>query len=61
VFPPALGSWDDLELAVDPIVERLLDARVSRVPRVARRVDRASYRILGPRLGPSAAPTQSGG
>jgi multiple sugar transport system substrate-binding protein len=61
VYPPALGSWDDLELAVDPIVERLLHARPAHVPRLTHRIDRASYRVLGPRLGPTAPPTQSGG
>jgi multiple sugar transport system substrate-binding protein len=61
VYPPAVAQWDELELAVDPLVDALLDGRPSAVPRQARRIDRASYRILGPRLGPSAGPSQSGG
>jgi multiple sugar transport system substrate-binding protein len=61
VYPPAVGQWDDLELAVDPLVGALLDGRPSAVPRLSRRIDRTSYRILGPRLGPSASPSQSGG
>jgi multiple sugar transport system substrate-binding protein len=61
VYPPAIGSWDDLELAVDPVLQRLLEVRPGGVQRVARDADRASYRVLGPRLGPTAAPSQSGG
>jgi multiple sugar transport system substrate-binding protein len=59
VYPPAIGQWDDLELAVDPLVETLLDSRPSAVPQLTRQIDRASYRILGPRLGPSASPSSS--
>jgi multiple sugar transport system substrate-binding protein len=61
VYPPEIADWDALELAVDPLIERLLDSRPSDVARTARRIDRASYRVLGPRLGPSASPDQSGG
>jgi hypothetical protein len=31
------------------------------VPMLARRIDRASYRVLGPTFGPSPSPSQSGG
>jgi multiple sugar transport system substrate-binding protein len=61
VYPPAIAQGDELELAVDPLVQQLLTGRPSRVARTARRIDRASYRVLGPRLGPSADPSQSGG
>jgi multiple sugar transport system substrate-binding protein len=57
VYPPPLDSWDQLEESVDPLVEQLLKGDPSQVPRTARRIDRASYRILGPRLGPSAQPS----
>jgi multiple sugar transport system substrate-binding protein len=61
VYPPDVGQWDDLDLAVDPLVGSLLAGTPSEVPRTARQIDRASYRILGPRLGPSASPSQTGG
>jgi multiple sugar transport system substrate-binding protein len=61
VYPPAIPQWDDLELAVDPLIAKLLAGPASAVPRAARRVDRASYRILGPTYGPSANPSQSSG
>jgi multiple sugar transport system substrate-binding protein len=61
VFPPAIGQWDDLETAVDPLVGSLLESNPSGVPRLARRIDRASYRVIGPRLGPTPAPSQSPG
>ena len=61
VYPPVVGQWDDIDLAVDPLLDRMLRGRPADVPRLARKVDRTSYRIIGPRLGPSAGPTQSGG
>jgi multiple sugar transport system substrate-binding protein len=60
VYPPVVSQWDDIDLAVDPLLEKMLDGRPANVPRLARRADRASYRIIGPRLGPSAGPSQSG-
>jgi multiple sugar transport system substrate-binding protein len=60
-FPPVVADTDELDLAVDPWLERLVRATPEEVPRLARRIDRASYRVLGPKLGPSASPTQSGG
>ncbi|HEY3530732.1 MAG TPA: extracellular solute-binding protein [Nocardioides sp.] len=57
VYPPAVSGSDELDLAVDPLLQKLLDGSPGDVPRLARRIDRASYRILGPRLGPSASPT----
>jgi multiple sugar transport system substrate-binding protein len=61
VYPPVVAQWDDIDLAVDPLLDRMLRGRPADVPRLARKVDRASYRIIGPRLGPSASPSQSGG
>jgi multiple sugar transport system substrate-binding protein len=61
VYPPEIGPWDDLELAVDPLLQQMVDGRPSEVARIGRRIDRTSYRILGPRLGPSALPSQSSG
>jgi multiple sugar transport system substrate-binding protein len=59
VYPPLLGQWDELDQAVDPLVVQLLRGRPSDVPTLSRRIDRASYRILGPRFGPTptASPT----
>jgi multiple sugar transport system substrate-binding protein len=61
VYPPLVGPADELELAVDPLVAKLLDGTPQQVPRLARRIDRASYRILGPKLGPSPLASQSAG
>ncbi|MGC4110712.1 MAG: extracellular solute-binding protein [Nocardioides sp.] len=61
VYPPDLAKWDDLELAVDPLISNLLDAQPADVPRLSRQIDRASYRVIGPTLGPSASPSQSSG
>lgn len=61
LYPPDIPQWDDLELAVDPLIEKLLAGPPSEVARTARTIDRASYRILGPKLGPSAIPSQSAG
>jgi multiple sugar transport system substrate-binding protein len=57
VYPPDLAASDDLEVVVDPLLEEMLGGSVSEVPRLARRIDRASYRILGPTYGPSASPS----
>ena len=59
-FPPVVGESDELDLAVEPWLEQLMRASPEEVPRIARRIDRASYRVLGPKLGPSASPSQSG-
>jgi multiple sugar transport system substrate-binding protein len=61
VYPPAISQWDDLDLAVDPLIQKMLEGRPSQVARTAHRIDGASYRILGPRYGPTPDPTQSGG
>ncbi len=61
VYPPVVGQWDDIDLAVDPMLDRMLRGRPTEVPRLTRKVDRTSYRIIGPRFGPSASPSQSGG
>jgi multiple sugar transport system substrate-binding protein len=57
VYPPVVDQWDDLELAVDPMLERMLRGTPSEVPRTTRQIDRTSYRVIGPRLGPSASPS----
>ena len=60
VYPPVIGQWDELELAVDPLVQTAADRQAVATWRGRpRRIDRASYRILGPRLGPSASPELS--
>jgi multiple sugar transport system substrate-binding protein len=61
VYPPLLGQWDQLDQAVDPLIEALMDGRPSDVPLLTRRIDRASYRILGPTFGPSSTASPSGG
>ena len=61
VYPPAVVGSDDLEMAVDPLLTDLLQGRPSEVPARARAIDRASYRVLGPKLGPTAEPSQSPG
>jgi multiple sugar transport system substrate-binding protein len=61
VYPPAIRQWDELEGAVGPLIEKMLDGTPAQVGHFARRIDRASYRVLGPRLGPSASPSQPGG
>jgi multiple sugar transport system substrate-binding protein len=61
VYPPPVAQWDEIDLAVDPLLDRMLRGRPAAVPGLARKVDRTSYRIIGPRLGPSVPPSQSGG
>lgn len=61
VYPPDIAQWDELETAVDPMLQQLVAGRPSEVARTSRRIDRASYRVLGPRLGPTAGPSQSSG
>jgi multiple sugar transport system substrate-binding protein len=60
VYPPLIGEWEDLDRAVDPLIDRLLRGRPSAVPRTSRRIDRASYGVLGPTFGPSATASPSG-
>jgi multiple sugar transport system substrate-binding protein len=60
VYPPLLGQWDGLDHAVDPLIDRLLRGRPSTVPPLSRRIDRASFGVLGPRFGPSATASPSG-
>jgi multiple sugar transport system substrate-binding protein len=59
-YPPVVGESDELDLAVEPWLERLVRAAPEDVPRLTRKADRASYRVLGPKLGPSAPASQSG-
>jgi len=61
VYPPDIAQWDELESAVDPMLQQLVTGKPSEVGRTSRRIDRASYRVLGPRLGPTAGPSQSSG
>jgi multiple sugar transport system substrate-binding protein len=60
VYPPLLGEWEELDEAVDPLIDRLLRGRPAAVPRTSRRIDRASYGVLGPTFGPSAPASPSG-
>jgi multiple sugar transport system substrate-binding protein len=59
-YPPIVADSDTLDLAVDPLLQDLVRARPADVPRLARKIDRASYGVLGPTFGPSASPSQSG-
>jgi multiple sugar transport system substrate-binding protein len=58
-YPPVVGESDELDLALEPWLERLVRAAPEEVPRLTRKIDRASYRVLGPTFGPSASPSQS--
>ena len=58
VYPPLIEESDQLDRAVDPLIDQLLRDRPRQVPRTTRRIDRASYGVLGPRFGPSP-PTAS--
>jgi multiple sugar transport system substrate-binding protein len=57
VYPTIVARADDLDRVVQPMLDELLDGNPSDVQRVTRRIDRASYRILGPTYGPSASPS----
>ena len=57
VYPPVVAAADDVDLTVDPLLDEMLRGTPEEVPRLARRIDRASYRLLGPRFGPSASPS----
>lgn len=57
VYPPVVAASDEVDLVVDPLLDEMLRANPADVPRYARRIDRASYRILGPTFGPSASPS----
>ncbi len=61
LYPPIVEDSDDLDLRVEPLLQRLVDGTPAEVPRLARKIDRASYRVLGPKFGPSAGPSQSPG
>jgi len=62
VYPPLIGQWEELDRAVNPLIDRMLRGRPPAVPPMSRRIDRASYGVLGPRFGPSptASPSASG-
>jgi multiple sugar transport system substrate-binding protein len=60
-FPPLVAKSDELDLAVEPWLKELVQGTPEEVPMLARRIDRASYRVLGPTFGPSPSPSQSGG
>jgi multiple sugar transport system substrate-binding protein len=59
-YPPIVADSDALDLAVAPLLQDLVRARPADVPELARKIDRASYGVLGPTFGPSASPSQSG-
>jgi len=58
-YPPIVAESDELDLAVEPLIEEMLDGTPADVPRMARRIDRASFRVLGPKFGPSPNPSQT--
>jgi multiple sugar transport system substrate-binding protein len=58
-YPPVVGDSDELDLAVQPLIQQMLDGTPQDVPPLARQIDRASYRVLGPKLGPTASPSQT--
>jgi multiple sugar transport system substrate-binding protein len=60
VYPPLIEPWEQLDAAVDPLIDRLLRGRPREVPRTSRRIDRASFGVLGPRFGPSATASPDG-
>ena len=60
VYPPLIAKWEELDSAVDPLIDRLLRGRPPAVPRMSRRIDRASFGVLGPTFGPSATASASG-
>ena len=61
-FPPLVAESDELDVAVEPWLQQLVRGTPEEVPALARKIDRASYRVLGPKFGPSASasPSQSG-
>ena len=52
--PDRRTDSDQLDLAVDPMLEPMLRGTPAEVPRTTRQIDRASFRVIGPRLGPPA-------
>jgi multiple sugar transport system substrate-binding protein len=60
-YPPIVADSDQLDLAVSPLLDRMLRGTPQEVPRMTRKIDRASYGVLGPKFGPSASPSQSAG
>jgi multiple sugar transport system substrate-binding protein len=59
VYPPIVSQSDELDLAVEPLLDQMLNDTPLEVPRMARKIDHASYRVLGPKFGPSLSPSQS--
>jgi multiple sugar transport system substrate-binding protein len=60
VYPPLIGQWDQVDQAVDPLIDRLLRSRPAAVPHLSHRIDRASFGVLGPKFGPSGTASPSG-
>ena len=58
-YPPIVGESDALDLAVDPLIEDMLHGVPADVPRMTRVIDRASFRVLGPKFVPSPIPSQT--
>ena len=58
-YPPIVADSDELDLAVNPLLDRMLRGTPQEVPRMTRKIDRTSYRVLGPKFGPTAGPSQS--
>ncbi len=61
VYPPVVAESDELDLAVEPLLDEMLSGTPAEVPRMARMIDRASYRVIGPKFGPSPSPSQTAG
>ena len=58
-YPRSCRTPTKLDLAVNPLLDRMLRGTPQEVPRMTRKIDRTSYRVLGPRFGPTAGPSQS--
>ncbi len=60
-YPPLIGQWDQLDQAVDPLVQSMVRRGTSRVPTLTRHIDRISRRWLGVPLGPTGSGQPSPG
>jgi multiple sugar transport system substrate-binding protein len=57
VYPPVVPDPDALSAQVDPLVARLFEADPTNIPRLTRRIDRASRSVLAPP--PTSSPSDS--
>ena len=59
-YPPIVADSDQLDLAVDPLLDRMLRGTPRQVPRMTREIDRRRAGCCGPKSGPDpAGPSQS--